>query len=126
MIKKFIFFAIYILLSSNVISAEEELSTELMQAIEDANKNLSSNIALNDVKAAAIDTKELIEMFSKVETYFTKKGSAENAVELSKKSKGLLVEIEKSVSIKDFSAATNLATDLSRTCRSCHTFYKKE
>jgi hypothetical protein len=31
----------------------------------------------------------------------------------------------KSVAAKDFTTATDSATNLSRTCRACHTFYKK-
>jgi hypothetical protein len=108
------------------VSAEEELETDLMQNIEDVNKSLSSNIALQRVDPSLEDAKQLTGMFEIVEAHFIKKGDAENAVDLSKKSKQLSLDIAKLVTEKNFDTATNLATDLSRTCKSCHTFYKKE
>jgi soluble cytochrome b562 len=106
-------------------SAEVEMDTDWMKAIEDANKNLSSDIALKNTKGALTDTKELEEMFVKVEGFFADKGDAHEAVELTKKSLELTRDIAQSVQAGDFDKATNSATTLSRTCRSCHTFYKK-
>ncbi|TDK66479.1 hypothetical protein [Sapientia aquatica] len=102
------------------------LSTDLMQSIEDTNKSLSSNISLNDVAASTADAKELTTMFAQVETYFVQKGDAPDAVELAQKSKNLTIEIAQAVAAKDFEKATNAATNVSRNCRTCHTFYKKE
>lgn len=106
--------------------AAAELGMELMQNIEDSNKSLASNIALRDTKAAITDAKDLDTMFAEVEAHFTQRGDAANAVELSKKSRSLATQIVSSVSSGNFNAATDAATDLSRTCRTCHTFYKKE
>ena len=106
-------------------SAETEMDTDWMRAIEDANKALSSDIALKNTKGAVADAKELEDMFVKVEGFFTAKAEAHEAVELSKKSVELTREIAKSVNAGDFDTATNSATTLSRNCRSCHTFYKK-
>jgi hypothetical protein len=107
-------------------AAVAELGMDIMQTIEDLNKSLSSNIALRDAKATLADAKELDDLFSKVEAHFTERGDAANAVDLSKKSRTLAQSIIKSVGGSDFDSATNAATDLSRTCRTCHTFYKKE
>jgi hypothetical protein len=120
------FFGIFAVLTASVSSAEMELDTDLMHAIEDTNKSLSSNIALNDAKASTSDSKELNQMFEQVESFFVKKGGAENAVELAKKSKDLTIDIVKAVDAKNFDSASSSATALSRTCRTCHTFYKKE
>ena len=113
-------------LAAGISWAEAELDTDLMQAIEDTNKSLSSNISLKDANAATSDAQELTQMFDKVEGFFVKKGGAENAVDLAKKSRDLAQEIVKSVAANNFDAATDSATTLSRTCRTCHTFYKKE
>lgn len=113
-------------LSSNINAEEVELDQDLMQTIEDTNKSLSSNIALQRVDPSIEDAKQLTNMFEVVEAHFIKKGDAENAVDLSKKSKALSQDIAKLMNDKNFDAATHLATDLSRTCKSCHTFYKKE
>lgn len=124
--KVIMFLAISAVLASQVSSAEADLDVDLMQAIEDVNKSLSSNVALKNNKAATADAKELTLMFEKVEAFFVQKGGAENAVDLAKQSKGLAIEIVNSVAANNFEAATNSATTLSRTCRTCHTFYKKE
>lgn len=107
-------------------SGDTGLDTDLMQAIEDSNKSLSSNIALKDGAAAISDSKELNGMFDKVQLFFTQKGGADDAVDLAKKSKALTEDIVKEVNNKDFDTASQSATTLSRTCRTCHTFYKKE
>lgn len=117
------FFAV---LSAKISAEEAELDMDLMQTIEDTNKSLSSNIALQRIDPSIEDAKQLTSMFEIVEVHFIKKGDAENAVELSKKSKQLSQDIARLVNDKNFDTATNLATDLSRTCKSCHTFYKKE
>jgi hypothetical protein len=124
--KVVIFFSICLVLLGSIRAAETELSVDLMQTIEDTNKSLSSNIALKDVKGSTSDAKELTEMFAQVETFFVQKGGADNAVDLARKSKELAIQIVDSVAKNNFDAATDAATNLSRTCRTCHTFYKKE
>lgn len=113
--------------SANTTSvADIDLDTDLMHAIEDTNKNLASDIALKDVKAATSDSNDLNDMFEKVEAYFVQKGGADDAVELSRKNKNLTQDIVKAISVNNFTAATDSATALSRNCRTCHTFYKKD
>lgn len=120
-------FASSVSLASIFVTAEEaELDMDLMQNIEDTNKSLSSNIAQEKISESKTDAQALDSMFAIVETHFVKKGDAENAVELAKKSRTLATNIIQSVDSKNFESATNSATELSRACRSCHTFYKKE
>lgn len=111
---------------SAAVRSAEEMSVDLMQNIEDTNKSLSSNIALGNKAAASTDAKELTQMFAEVETYFNHKGDASNAVDLAKQSKDLSNQIAGYVEANNFESATTAATTLSRTCRTCHTFYKKE
>lgn len=114
------------LISFSVTAEETEMDMDLMQNIEDTNKSLSSNIAQAKVSESKTDAQALDSMFAIVETHFVKKGDAENAVELAQKSRSLATNIIQSVDSKNFESATNSATELSRACRSCHTFYKKE
>ncbi|HMU67154.1 MAG TPA: hypothetical protein PKE57_08415 [Cellvibrionaceae bacterium] len=107
-------------------AAEAEIDTDLMQNIEDTNKSLSSNIALENGKGSASDAKDLSEMFAVVEQHFAKKPGATDATNLSKKSKDLSLQIIVDVGAKRFEEANNLATELSRACKSCHAFYKKD
>ncbi len=112
-------------LAGSAWSVDSEMDTDFMQSVDDTNKSLASTIADKDVKASLAALKELEAMFDRVEVFYKHKGDAEDAVELSKKSKELSIEIEKLVQAKDFDSANAMATDLSRTCKSCHNFYKK-
>ncbi|MFL6657577.1 MAG: hypothetical protein ACJ8GW_05865 [Massilia sp.] len=117
--------AALLLIAGAAWSADIEMDTDWMKAIEDANKNLSSDIALKNRKGAVDDTKELEELFVKVDGFFGEKPDAHEAVALSKKSLELTREISRAVTAGNFDGASEAATTLSRTCRSCHTFYKK-
>lgn len=112
--------------SAGVQAQEVEMDSDLMLNIEDINKSLSSNIALQRVDASKSDANDLKGMFEIVEAHFIKKGNAENAVELSTKSKKLTSDILTSIDASNFESASNASTELSRTCKSCHAFYKKE
>ena len=116
-----------ILSPANVRSAESpaELGTDLMQAIDDSNKSLSSNIALKDAKASVSDAKDINQAFIQVEAYFAARPDAQDAVDLARKTRELTDRIAQSVGSGNFDAAADSATELSRTCRTCHTFYKK-
>jgi predicted transcriptional regulator YheO len=124
--RKLIVFGAALSISAGLALAAVELDTDLMQNIDDTNKSLASNIALKDAKAAIADAKSMNTMFDTVETYFVQKGDAANAVDLTKKSRELTLAIVDAVTSNDYDAATNVATTLSRTCKTCHTFYKKE
>ena len=123
--KAIVAFAVLAAMAGVVRSAEEELGTDLMQAIEDSNKSLASNIALKAGKGASTDAKELTEMFAKVEAFYVQKGDAPDAVDLARKSRELAQQILGSVAANDYATATDAATTLSRTCKTCHNFYKK-
>lgn len=106
-------------------SAEPEIDMDFMQNVEDTNKSLASAISIHDGTSSLGDAKQLETMFSQIEAFYAAKGDADDAVGLSRKSRVLSAEIQKSVSAKDFDTATNKATDLSRACKTCHSFYKK-
>ena|SRR5438067_11640520 len=118
-------FVLLAAMAGTVNSAEESLSTDLMQAIDDTNKSMASNIALKAAKGASDDAKELTEMFAKVEAFYVAKGDAADAVDLARKSRELSAQILRSVASSDYASATDSATNLSRTCKTCHNFYKK-
>jgi|SRR5690606_8183011 len=106
-------------------AADSGIDMDLMQTIEDLNKSLSSNVALQDVAASKADAQELHQLFTQVQAHYVEKGDAPDAVELSTKSVDLTAAIITAVEAKDFASASESSTALSRTCRACHTFYKK-
>jgi len=123
---KKILFLLLAAVTGIAISAQSSLDDDLMQNIEDSTKSLTSNIALKDIKAGAMDAKELAEMFAKVETFYQQKGDAGDAVDLSRKSKELSVEVGKEITGRNFDHANEIATSLSKTCKTCHSIYKKD
>lgn len=125
MYKRTLVFLTAALLSGSVLSSINKIEDDFMQTVEDTNKSLANNVALKDAKGATSDAKELEQMFAQVEDYYLRKGDAQDAVQLSRKSRDLSVEITKLVSTKDFDTAEQKASELSRACKSCHNFYKK-
>ena len=112
-------------MTGSVISAQINIDDDFMRNVEDANKNLANHIAIKDVKGVSGDTQELSGMYAQIEAYYVAKGDAEDALDISKKSRQLIDQIGKSVASKDFDDANIKASDLSRACKSCHNFYKK-
>lgn len=112
------------------IAEETEMDMDLMQTIEDTNDSLSSNVALEEGEAAIADAKILNELFGVVEDHYIKEvaagGDFAEAVDLSSKSKKLTADIIDQLNAGDFESAANSATDLARTCKTCHNFYKED
>jgi hypothetical protein len=127
----FVFLSGMIFLVSRPLVAEEtEMDMDLMQTIESTNDNLSSNIALGNVESAIADAQTLNELFAVVAEHYQKelatgKDVAE-AVDLTRKSIKFSGEIITSLQQQDFDSAANTATDLARTCKTCHNFYKED
>lgn len=110
------------------VYAAEALDTDLMQAIEDTHKSLASNIATGDQRAASAEAAELHAMFLQVEAHYTAQPEAAevaDAVALTRKSLALARSIGQQVQAGDFGTAAQTSTELGRTCKSCHNFYKK-
>ncbi|HET7833151.1 MAG TPA: hypothetical protein VFK88_09325 [Gallionella sp.] len=115
-----------LVMAGSVAASQVTVDEDYMQVMEDRQKSLTSNIALNNTKAAVEDAKALNEMFSDVETFYAQKGNANDAVNWTKESKGLTVAITKYVATKDFDTASVKAVTLAKTCKECHSVYKKD
>lgn len=101
-----------------------EMDQDLMQVIDDTTKDVNSNLALKDAKAAATDAEQLQSYFKEVETIFAHHAEAADGVELAKQAQQAAVELGKAVAGSDFDAAQTHARALTRTCKSCHDVYK--
>lgn len=118
-------------LSIAPVAAEEaEMDMDLMQTIESTNDNLSSNIALENDESAIADAQTLKELFEVVATHYEKEAASgkdvAEAIDLTKKSIKFSGEIITFLQQQDFDSAANTATDLARTCKTCHNFYKED
>lgn len=126
--RKIVLFVVSVLwiAASYAQDVEVEMDMDLMQTIEDTNDSLSSNIAMEEADASLADAQLLNELFAVVEKHFIDLGNAPEAVELSTKSLQLSGDIITQVEKSDFESAANTATDLARTCKTCHNFYKED
>jgi len=115
---------------SNLSAEEVEMDMDLMQTIESTNDNLSSNIALENAESAIADAQTLNELFAVVEEHYKKEAASgedvAEAIDLTKKSVKFSSEIMIFLEQSDFESAANTATDLARTCKTCHNFYKED
>jgi len=123
--KPILYFSLAVMTGS-VIAAEVTIDEDYMQVMEDRQKSLSSNIALKNGQAAVKDAKELDEMFNDVEAFYAHKANASDAVNWTKESKDLAVAITQYVASNDFDTASMKAVSLAKTCKECHSVYKKD
>jgi hypothetical protein len=113
-------------IAGGVFAGEISVDEDYMQVMEDRQKSLASNIALKNGQAAVEDAKELDQMFNDVETFYVHKGNASDAVTWTKESKDLAVAITQYVATNDFDTASVKAVSLAKTCKECHSVYKKD
>jgi hypothetical protein len=95
-----------------------------MQKIDRRSQSVQRNLTRKDANTATADAREIGELYGSMETYFIRRGSAENAVKLSKEGRDLAATIVASVAANDFAGASRAALNISHACRTCHLKYK--
>lgn len=105
-------------------AATFEVDGELMRGIEDTTKSLDSNVALKDKKAAGGEARELAALFVQVESYYSAKANAADAVGWARKTHQLAASVQQSVEAEDYDAAADTVSQLVRSCKTCHEVYK--
>lgn len=123
---KFVKYTVMLVLTMVTVFAYAEVDSDFMTTMDDLNKSLTSNIAVNDAKAAEADALEMKKMFDEVEAFFVKKSDAADGVKWAQESRDLSALIAKSVASRDFDTASQTAVTLSKTCKACHKIYKKK
>ncbi|HEY3301142.1 MAG TPA: hypothetical protein VGJ90_10240 [Methylophilaceae bacterium] len=123
---KFVKYTVMLVLTMVAVLGYAEVDSDFMTTMDDLNKSLTSNIAVNDAKAAEADAVEMKKMFDEVEAFFVKKPDAADGVKWAQESRDLSALIAKAVVSKDFDTASQAAVTLSKTCKACHKIYKKK
>ncbi len=85
---------------------------------------MQRNLTRKDVNAVTADAREIGELYGSMESYFTRRGNAANAVKLSKEGRDLAATVVESVTANDFAAASRAALNIAHACRTCHLEYK--
>ena len=97
---------------------------EWMQKIDRRSQSVQRNLTRKDVNGATADAREIGELYGSMETYFTRRGDAANAVKLSKEGRELAATVVESVAANDFAGASQAALNIAHACRTCHLEYK--
>jgi cytochrome c556 len=119
-----IFFVFHFVLLGSV-SADDELTGDLMRTIEELARNLDSDVAQKEDKAATAEARELEEHFKQVEAYFARRGNAADAVAFSRTTQGFAAQVAQSVETGDHEAASSAVSSLVQSCKTCHQVYRK-
>lgn len=97
---------------------------ELMRDLDRTIKFFEPDIAARNVEGALADAEVLKEGFQYTEEYFSKKGNAEDAVQISQRGLGSIASALAALGGNDFDKASASARDVAGTCRACHDIYK--
>jgi hypothetical protein len=101
-----------------------DFDNDLMRGMEDSIKSFEPNIAARNSQRALADAQILWDGFKWTEDYFTKKGGAEDAVEIARQALEHTGSVMQFLEANDFENAANAARSAARTCRTCHDIYK--
>ncbi|HLN25474.1 MAG TPA: hypothetical protein VK558_15990 [Patescibacteria group bacterium] len=126
----FSFFFILMAISSGVAYAAtvdldlHDYDDELMRTLDQTIKYFEPDISAGNVLASKEDADILRESYKWMETYFAKKGNAEDAVKIAQQGEEYIATASKLAAAKDFDGAADAAHSAARTCRACHDIYK--
>jgi cytochrome c556 len=95
-----------------------------MRTIDEKTQSVQRNIAAKDANAVTADAKVLQDTFRLVEGFWTKRGNAPDAVELSQRAQQRAADVVKSATAKDFDAAASQSIKVAETCTACHRLYR--
>jgi hypothetical protein len=123
--RKIAIFAIPVALTASFVFAQTADEFDAwMRTIDEKNQALQNNIAAKNAKAATDDAKVLQDTFKLIEGFWTRRGNAADAVELSQKAQEGAAEVVKSAAAKDFDAAAMQSIKVAETCTACHRLYR--
>jgi len=114
-------------LAASVMAAELDLSDfddDLMRSMDDAVKELDSNVGGQDAKASLANAEVLRDGLAWAEKYFSAKPGAPRGPGLAREGQEHVAAVVKSIEAGDFDAASNGLRDVVRTCKACHEAYK--
>jgi len=96
----------------------------LMRSMDDAIKDLDSNVGGRDGAAALENAKVLTEGLAVAESYFAKKAETPLGAGYARDAQQNLKSLVQSLEVKDFDAASNQVREVVRSCKACHQAYK--
>jgi hypothetical protein len=96
----------------------------LMRSMDDAIKDLDSNVGGQEAEAALANAAVLRDGLAWAEQYFSKRADTPLAPGLAREGQEQVAALIKAVEAKDFDAAHGNVRAVVKTCKSCHEAYK--
>jgi cytochrome c556 len=101
-----------------------DFDDEIMRSMDDAIKDLDSNLGGQDAEASLASAQVLREGFAWAEKYFTGKVEAPRGVEFARAGQENLAAVVQAIEARNFDAANSSLRGLVRSCKTCHEAYK--
>ena len=101
-----------------------DFDDSLMRSMDDAIKDLDSNLGGQDVDASLANAAVLRDGLSWAEKYFATKPEAPLGAGYAREAQEHLATVVHAIEARDFDAATGGVRAVARTCKSCHQAYK--
>jgi hypothetical protein len=114
-------------LAAGAYAADLDLSDfddSLMRSMDDAIKDLDSNVGGQELGAAQANVEVLRDGLAWAEKYFSAKPEAPRGAGFARESQENLALVTKSLEARDFDAASNGVRAVVRSCKACHEAYK--
>ena len=114
-------------LAAGAYAADLDLSDfddSLMRSMDDAIKDLDSNVGGQELGAAQANIEVLRDGLAWAEKYFSAKPEAPRGAGFARESQENLALVTKSLEARDFDAASNGVRAVVRSCKACHEAYK--
>ncbi len=107
-------------------AGSDSIDSDLMQSLEDHQKDLASNLGLADARAAGANAAELLRGLREVQAWYEARPALAEGVELSRKAVEHAARVRQQIDRGDLGGAAASATDLGRSCKACHAVFKKD
>ena len=114
-------------LAASVMAADLDLSDfddDLMQSMDDAIKELDSNVGGQDAKASLANAEVIRDGLAWAERYFARKPEAPLGAGFAREGQEHLAALTKAIEARDFDAASGNVRAVVKNCKSCHEAYK--
>ena len=101
-----------------------DFDDDLMRNMDDAIKELDSNVGGQDAQASLANAKVLSEGLAWAEKYFAAKPEAPKGAAMAREGQEHVVQLVQAVEAKNFDAAGENVRGVVRSCKTCHDAYK--
>jgi hypothetical protein len=101
-----------------------DFDDSLMRTMDDAIKELDSNVGGKDANASLTNTEVLRDGLTWAQKYFANKPEAPRGAGLAQEGQQRLARVVQSLQTQDFDTAASGVREVVRTCKACHEAYK--